>query len=178
MIEIAGGIVLAVLVLVFLPEILALGMIAIAVAVLLAVVAAVLYFGFAEPVLTITLLAVAAFLVVAAYFDTQDSPTARKLKRIGEIVGFAFVALLIAGLMCLGAVVVVHLEIVPVVLVVVLLIPALALLIKAYSDVFGLSPRQRKFLEAVSLGIKWLPANNTAQPGARDEAARAAGRGR
>jgi len=177
MIEIAGGIVLAVLVLVFLPEILALGMIAIAVAVLLAVVAAVLYFGFAEPVLTIALLAVAAFLVVAAYFDTQDSPTARKLKRIGEIVGFAFVALLIVGLICLGAVVV-HLEIVPVVLVVALLIPALALLIKAYSDVFGLSPRQRKILEAMSLGIKWLPANNTAQPDASDEAARAAGRGR
>jgi hypothetical protein len=44
-------------------------------------------------------------------------------------------------------------------------------------DVFGLSARQRKFIEAISLDIKWLPANSTARSDARDEAARA-GRGR
>ncbi len=176
-IEIALGIVLAVLILAYLPEILALGALALGVAVLLAVVAAVLYFLFAAPELALTSLAISGILGAAIYFETQKGPVVRKVRRVGELLGFSVVALLVASLFYVGALVV-QLEIVPVVFVVALLLAALIVLIKAYNNVFGLSPTQRKFLEHVSLGIKWLPANSTAQSDARDEAARAAGRGR
>ena len=176
-IEIALGIVLAVLILAFLPEILALGTLAFGVAVLLAVIAVMLYFVFTAPELALTLLAIAAILGAVIYFEAQNGPVVRKVRRVGEILGFGVVALLVAGLFYVGALVV-HLELVPLVLVLALLLAALIVLIKVYNDVFGLSPGQRKFLEQVSLGIKWLPANNTAQSGARDETARAGRRHR
>ena len=175
-IEIAVGIVLAIVILAFLPEILGLGALVLGVAALLAIVAAVLYFMFSAPELSITLLVIAVFLGGAFYFDAQDGHVLRKVKRIGEILGFVVVALLVGGLFYIGALVI-SLELVSVVFVLALLLAALFVLVKVYNDVFGLSLRQHKFLEKVSLGIKWLPANSTAQSDARDKAARAADRG-
>ena len=111
-IEIALGIVLAVLILAFLPEILALGTLALGVAVLLAVGAVALYFLFAAPELAFTSLAIAAILGAAIYFEAQNGPVVRNVRRVGEIVGFGVVALLVAGLFYVGALVV-HLELVP-----------------------------------------------------------------
>lgn len=180
-VEIALGIILAVLILAFLPDILALGILAIGVAALLTIVAAVLYFLFAVPVLSLFFLASSLVLGVAVfylyYLDTHFAahPVYRKVTRAAQIIGFGVAATLVAGLLFVGALAI-YLGLVPLVLMVASLLAAVIVLLRMYTSVFGLSLNQRQFLEKLSLGVKWLPANNMAHPVARDETTRAAGR--
>ena len=81
-IEIALGIVLAVLILMFLREILALALIALALAIALAVIAVVVYFAFTAPEVFFTLLAILAVFFGFAYWEETRKSKRDEAKKI------------------------------------------------------------------------------------------------
>ena len=104
MIEIAGGIIIAVIVLVFWAEILAFGAIAATVAALLMIGVALCYFAFSEPAATSIVFAITALAILFCYLNRVDSSAIRMVKRCGEIAGYVFFATCtitgVVGLIC------------------------------------------------------------------------------
>jgi hypothetical protein len=115
-VQIAIGIVLALLILTFLPEILALGLVAFAVVatlIVLAILATGIYFLFATPETSATVSAiaaaapeiastavcVAAIIGAAFYLDAKNPLALQKVKRVTEIACFGLVVLVAAGLL-------------------------------------------------------------------------------
>ena len=94
MFEIAGGIILAVLILWFLPQIIAAGLFAIGIVLLLAIGAAIIYFGYTEPGPTSALFGIAALVWGAVYIEGLDNPLARRIRRFGMIMAFGLYAIL------------------------------------------------------------------------------------
>ena len=113
MFEIAGGIIIAVLVLWFLPQIIAAGLFAVGIALLLAIGAAIIYFGYTEPGTTFTLFGLAGLIWVAVYLERLDNALVRKLKRFGMMIAFGIFAVLTTAIIItlLGAVVLIVLAV-------------------------------------------------------------------